>query len=76
MAAAITTTATTLEGQLVEILREMESREQAVAADQRQNRVSVNISGDNSTLTASVLLATSTGGSGGQFAVSPVEYLD
>lgn len=75
MAAAITTTATTLEGQLVEVLREMEALEQATSADTRQNRVSVSINGDNSTLSASVLLQTTTGGSGGQFAVSPVEYL-
>lgn len=76
MAASISTVATTLEGQLVEVLREIEAREQAVPADERQNRVSITVSGDNSTLTASVLLATTTVGTGGQFGVAPVEYLD
>ncbi len=75
MAAPIVTAATTLEGQLVEVLRAMEAAEKAVPVATRQNRVSISLDVDNGRITSSVSLEATIGGSGGEINFVPVAYL-
>jgi uncharacterized protein YqgV (UPF0045/DUF77 family) len=75
MAAAIDTTATTLEGQLVEIALAMESAEKAMPEATRVNRVTVNVDVERGTLSISSQLETEIDGAGGTIEVSAVAYL-
>lgn len=75
MAAAITTTATTLEGQLVEVVRAIESAEKAVPEATRQNRISVNLDVDNGRIAISAAFDATISGAGGNITFAPVAYL-
>lgn len=75
MAAAITTTATSLEGQLVEVVRAIEAAEKAVPETTRENRVSVGLDVDNGRISISATLNAVISGSGGQITFAPVTYL-
>ncbi|KAM3099557.1 hypothetical protein ACKFKG_03200 [Phormidesmis sp. 146-35] len=75
MAAAITTTATSLEGQLVEVVRAIEAAEKAVPETTRENRVSITLDVDNGRISISSTLNATISGSGGQIVFAPVTYL-
>lgn len=75
MAAAITTTATTLEGQLVEVIRAMEAAEKTVPEATRENRVSVGLDVDNGRIAISATLNATISGAGGSISFAPVVYL-
>lgn len=75
MAAPISSTATTLEGQLVEIVRAIEAAEKAVPEATRENRVSVGLDVDNGRISVSATLNATISGSGGQITFAPVSYL-
>ena len=73
MAAAITTTATTLEGQAIEVLGKMQEAEAAdPAAD---NRVQINPDTENGQITATVVLPITFSVSGGSISQTVQEYL-
>ncbi|PSB18434.1 hypothetical protein C7B65_15175 [Phormidesmis priestleyi ULC007] len=75
MAAPITPTATTLEGQLIEVLRAMEAAEKAMPETTRENRVSINLDVDNGRISVSATLNATVAGSGGEIKFLPVVYL-
>ena len=78
MAAAITTTATTLEGQLIEVVRELEELEIAIPAAQKtaeNQRLSISTDFDNALVSIAIALPVTVGGTGGAITVTAAAYL-
>lgn len=78
MAAAITTTATTLEGQLLEVAREIEELENAILeANQSETnqRLTLAVDPATETVTISVALPVTVGGAGGALTFTAAAYL-
>lgn len=75
MAASITTTANTIEGQLLEIAREMQEQELAIAAADRPNQVGLNFDVDGLVVTISIQLPILISGTGGSIAFAAAPYL-
>ena len=71
MAAAITTTAATLEGQLLEVARELELAEQAASL----NNITIALNVDNKTTTITARLPLTISGSGESLTLSAAEYI-
>ncbi|NET40046.1 MAG: hypothetical protein F6K19_50230 [Cyanothece sp. SIO1E1] len=72
MAASVATTATTLEGQALEIAREM----QVLESDQgAENRVAINTDIENGQATITIVLPVSLGGDGGALELTAGSYL-
>jgi hypothetical protein len=79
MAAAITTTATTLEGQFIEVAQAIEVKERAYnlanpTLAQAQS-VSLSLDPENASISVSATMAATVGGTGGQVSMSPTAYL-
>lgn len=66
MAAAFTTTATTLEGQILELVREAQQAELAIPADERPNNVTIAVDFEalQATLTVTIPITMSDTSSG------------
>lgn len=75
MAAAVTTTSTTLEGQMFEIAREMQEAELAVPEENRPNRVGFNVDVDALQVTITVQLPITFSGTGGAVQLAAATYL-
>jgi len=77
MAAAISTTATTLEGQLFEVALAMQSREvAAIAADPDfEPKMTLSSSVEDQSLGISISLDATVGGNGDTVSLAPVPYL-
>lgn len=75
MAASITTSATTLEGQLIEIVKAMQVAELAIPEATRPNRVTIDADYEASTLTVTGSLQFTLSGTAGAITVTPVAYL-
>lgn len=75
MATAHTTTSVTIEGQLLELFRELQEQEAAIPEDTRPNRVSLafDLEGQQATLTATLPITLS--GTGNQVAIAAGAYL-
>lgn len=73
MAASITTTATTLEGQALEIVREIQVAEKAKGEE--FNNVVIQPDIESGTISISMILPASFGGTGGGFSMTVTEYL-
>ncbi len=79
MATPITTTATTLEGQLIEVAQAIETRERAYnlanpTLAQAQS-VSLALDPENAVIAVSVNMAATVSGTGGSVSMSPTVYL-
>lgn len=75
MAASITTTATTLEGQLFEIVNAVQDLELAQPEATRPNRVTIAYDTEALTVTMGVTMNINSTSSGGNRSFSPVPYL-
>lgn len=79
MAASITTTATTLEGQLIEVAQAIEVRERAYNTANptlpQVNNVSLSLDPENAQIAVSINLAATVTGTGGSVSMAPVAYL-
>lgn len=75
MAAAITTTATTLEAQLIEVAQAVLAEEQGIAAEERPNRIGLAIDTEALQANVSFNVDVTVGGSGGVLSYEPVSYL-
>lgn len=75
MAASITMNSTTIEGQLLEIVRELHELEQAVPLATRPNRVSIIFDVEAESVLLTARLQTNQTGIGNQVAFSAVPYL-
>jgi hypothetical protein len=75
MAAAITTTATTLEGQFFEISNAMQDAELAQPEATRPNRITVGFDTEALTYTVTASINVNTSGTGGNRIFTPVPYL-
>jgi hypothetical protein len=78
MAAAITTTATTLEGQLIEIAQAIEVKERAYNTANPATpvgSVSLALDPENAVISVSVSMAATVSGTGGAVSMSPTAYL-
>jgi len=75
MAAAHTSTATTLEGQALEIARVLQEAELAIAEETRPNRVSIVADLEAQEVTLTVTLPISLGGTGGEMSFVAGTYL-
>lgn len=76
MAAAITTTATNAEGQLVEIARALQLLEAAQSTDETPiNNVQIAADVENGNITITAVLPANLGGTGGAFTMTATEYL-
>lgn len=76
MAASITTTATTLEGQLLEVARELVELELAIPTDTRPDNAQIAIDLENLTVTVTASLPITLSGTGANIAIAAGEYLD
>lgn len=79
MAAAITTTATTLEGQFIEVAQAIEVKERAYnlanpTLAQAQS-VSLSLDPENASISVSATMAATVGGTGGAVSMAPTAYL-
>ncbi|NET39358.1 MAG: hypothetical protein F6K19_46560 [Cyanothece sp. SIO1E1] len=72
MATSITTNATALEGQLLEVAREMQIKETAQSAT---NRVTITSNIENGTVTINATLPATLSGTGGAVNLAVDEYL-
>lgn len=79
MAAAITTTATTLEGQLIEVAQAIETRERAYNTANptlaQAQSVSLALDPENAVISVSVNMAATVSGTGGSVSMAPTAYL-
>ncbi|MFG6105671.1 hypothetical protein U2F10_25725 [Leptothoe sp. EHU-05/26/07-4] len=76
MAAAITTTATSIEGQALEVARELQVLEAAQStADVPLNNVQIDTDIESGLVSITMTLPTALSGTGGAFTVSASEYL-
>lgn len=77
MAAAMTTTATTIEAQILEVATEMQTQESAAAAADEtfEERVTISPDTEGGTVTISLTLPVTVSGSGGALQFTPSEYL-
>jgi hypothetical protein len=75
MAAAITTTATTLEGQLLEVAGAMQAAELAVPEETRPDNVQILPDAESGTITVSVNMEAAFSASGGEISFTAVPYL-
>jgi hypothetical protein len=79
MAAAITTTATTLEGQLIEVAQAIEVKERAYNTANptltQVGSVSLSLDPENAVISVSVNMAATVSGTGGAVSMSPTAYL-
>ena len=79
MATAITTTATTLEGQLIEVAQAIETKERAYNALPTTTvpvgSVSLSLDPENAVISVSVNMAATVSGTGGAVSMSPTAYL-
>ncbi|MFB2879645.1 hypothetical protein [Floridanema aerugineum] len=75
MAAAITTTSTTLEGQLFEVANALQASELALPEASRPNRISIAYDTENLGVTISVNFSVNNTVSGSQSTFSPIAYL-
>lgn len=75
MAAGITPIATTLEGQLFEIVRELQERELALPADTRPDRVQISLDVEAKEATMTVSLPISFSGTGNGISLAAQPYL-
>lgn len=75
MAAAITTTSATIEGQLLEVARELQEAELAIVEENRPNRVGLNLDVDALQVTVTVQLPVTFSGTGGAFSIAATPYL-
>jgi uncharacterized protein YqgV (UPF0045/DUF77 family) len=78
MAAPITTTSTTLEGQLVEVIQAIESAERVYNAANpaaTKNQVSLSVDPEGATIAGSFSLGCTVSGTGGTLNFATVAYL-
>lgn len=75
MAAAITTTSTTLEGQLFEVANAVQAAELALPEASRPNRITIGYDTETLTVTISANFNVNNVVSGSQSTFSPVAYL-
>jgi len=76
MAAAIPTTATTLEGQMWEVANRIQNAELALPEAERPNAVTIGIDREANTITVTATFdATTTVNASGQLVIEPVAYL-
>jgi len=76
MAAAITTTSTTLEGQALEVARALQQAELAVTpATARPNRITLTPNLEDGEITIALTLPISMGGTGNSLAIQANPYL-
>jgi hypothetical protein len=75
MAAAATLSATSLEGQALEVARLIQSAELAIAADTRPNNVTIAPDLEAQTVTLTITLPVVLSGSGGAFTLTAGTYL-
>jgi hypothetical protein len=75
MAASITTTSTTLEGQLYEIAREMQEKELSIPEETRPNNTNLAFDLEAGTVAITVTLPITIGGSGNQVILTAGTYL-
>lgn len=73
MAAPVTTTATTLEAQLVEVAKALGDAEQALSTP--VNNLSINLNEGNGTIAIQVTLPATFAQSAGQLTATPTEYI-
>ncbi len=75
MAAAFTTTSTSLEGQILELARELQELELAEPADERPNRIGIAPDFEGLEVTITVTLPITLSGSGNNLTFSADTYL-
>jgi hypothetical protein len=75
MSSAITTTATTLPGQFLEIARELQEAELSIAEGLRPNNIQITTDVENLTVTITSTLPISFGGTGGAMSFTANDYL-
>ncbi|NET03081.1 MAG: hypothetical protein F6K61_21550 [Sphaerospermopsis sp. SIO1G1] len=76
MAAAVTTSATTIEAQVFEVVQNMQLLELAIPEDTRPNQVTIDPDTEAQTVTMTVTVPiTNTIGAGGKMETSAGEYL-
>ena len=75
MAASVTTTATTLEGQILELVNTANSQEQALSDDLNQGLFNVAFDAEAATVTLSVTLNATFTSNGAKVEVEAQEYL-
>ncbi len=77
MSAAITTTASTLSEQFIEVASALQAAEvAALAADENAaNNINITADSDDGTITVTATLPASLSGSGGNFALTPDDYV-
>ncbi|AFY60527.1 hypothetical protein [Synechococcus sp. PCC 6312] len=76
MASAITTTATSLEGQALEVARELVELELAVPEDTRPDNAQIAIDLEGLVATVTIALPITISGSGANLSIAAGEYLD
>ena len=75
MASAITTTSTTLEGQLVEVAKAMQQAELAIPEVNRPNNVTIALDPETLGISVSATLEATLSGTAGAVTMTPVAYL-
>ncbi|MDG2990561.1 hypothetical protein L3556_06375 [Candidatus Synechococcus calcipolaris G9] len=75
MAAAITTSATSLEGQALECIRELQSLELAIPEADRPNNATIAVDFEALTATLSVTLPVTLNGAGAAISITASPYL-
>ncbi|WP_413176515.1 hypothetical protein [Anabaena azotica] len=76
MAASVTTTATTLEGQVFECVQKLQLAEQAITTEPIPNNVTIAPDVDNLSVTLTVTLPmTFAVGTGGKMEITPTAYV-
>jgi hypothetical protein len=75
MAAPITTTATTLEGQFFEVSKAMQEAELSIPEANRPDNVAILVDLEALTTTITLTLEIQLSGTGGNLTVTPVPYL-
>lgn len=75
MAASVPTTATSLEGQILELLQEANNRESTLTDELNQGRFTVALDLEGQSITVSATFDVSVTNNGGTLAIAPMPYL-
>lgn len=76
MSAAITTTATNLPAQLLEVAGAVHSAELAIAADLRPDNITISVDPEGSTVSINATLPVTFTAAAGEISFTPTDYLD
>ena len=75
MSKAISTKATTLSGQVVEVCNALQQAELAVAQENRPENINITSDSEEGTITIAATIPATLTGTGGIFSLTPVDYV-